>query len=157
MAFTTVQNRITFTYRDVRGDKRNRVIETGGVNLFTDDDAILHDLVSKSAVIAYQATNKQVDMENVGDADSEVKDTLRLYFLMPDATIGHYDIVDPHDILFLSDTGEGANILRSQAQLTAVGLVPGVSLVAIIAQILAGDILISDGETPVEFLEGARL
>lgn len=156
MAFTVVENRVTLTHRDVRDDTRNRVIEVAS-GLFTDVEAELHNAVSKSKILAYQATTKQVDLANTPDADSEVKDTLRLYFLMDDATKAHYDIVDPADSLFLDTTGEGANILRSVPQLLAVGGAPGVALDGIIALIMAGAILISDGETPVQFLEGKRI
>jgi len=156
MAFTVVEDRITFTYRDVRDDTRNRVIEVS-TGLFTDAHAELHDAVSKSGLMTYQSTAKQVDLANVGDADSEVKDTLRLYFLMDDTTKAHYDIIDPHDSLFLDTTGEGANILRSTAQLVAVGGAAGIALDAIITLIMTGVILISDGETPIQFLEGKRI
>lgn len=156
MAFTVVEDRITLTYRDERDDTRNRVIEVGS-GLFTDVQAELHNAVSKSKILAYQATTKQVDLGNVPEEGSEVKDTLRLYFLKDDATKAHYDIIDPADSLFLDTTGEGANILRSVPQLLAVGGAPGVAMDAIIALILSGGILISDGETPVQFLEGKRI
>ena len=156
MAWTVVEDSIIMTYRDVRDDTRSRTVEVAS-GLFTDVEVGLHNAVSKSGIHTYAVRAKQVDLSVVGDADSEVKDTLRLYFLMEDATKAHYDIVDPHDSLFLDTTGEGANILRSVPQLVAVGGAPGVALDAIIGLIMLGTIKISDGETPVQFLEGKRL
>lgn len=156
MPWTVVEDSITMKYRDVRDDVRSRTIEVSS-GLFTDVEVGLHDAVSKSAIHTYTTKAKQVDLNEVGDADSEVKDTLRLYFLLDDATKAHYDIVDPHDSLFLDTTGEGANILRSVPQLVAVGGTAGVALDSIIALIMTGVIKISDGETPVQFLEGKRL
>ena len=156
MAWTVVEDSISMQYRDYRDDTRNRTVEVA-TGLFTDAEVALHDAVSKSVVLAYTVKAKQVDLGGVADADSEVKDTLRLYFLLDDATKAHYDIVDPKDSLFLDTSGEGANILRSVPQLTAVGGAPGAALVSIIALIMSGAIKISDGETPVQFLEGKRL
>jgi len=156
MPWTVVEDKITMTYRDVRDDTRQRTVEVSS-GLFTDVEVGLHDAVSKSAIHTYTSKSKQVDLNEVGDDDSEVRDTLRLYFLLEDATKAHYDIVDPHDSLFLDVTGEGANIMRSVPQLIAVGGAPGVAMDGIIALIMTGVIKISDGETPVQFLEGKRL
>lgn len=157
MAYTTVKNTISFRYMDERDEVRNRTIELGGAVIFTDDDAIIMSAISKSGVMAYTASNKQVDNGQNIEVDSEVKDTARLYFLLDDQTQAHFDIVDPADELFLDTTGEGANIIRSVAQLLLVGGVPGVALDALILKIMAGDILISDGETPIKYLYGQRL
>lgn len=157
MPFTTAKNTITFRYVDERDDRRNREVELSGAYVFVEDDAILMDAVSKSAVRSFRNTNKQVDLSRDADVGSEVGDTLRLWFLLDDDTKAHFDVVDPKDELFLDTTGEGANIMRSVPQLLLVGGAPGIAMDALIAKILLGDILISDGEQPVQFLEGKRI
>jgi len=158
MPYLKTGNFVTFHYRDERNDLRNRTVELGGLVVVTDDDAEEWSAVSKSCVRGYSYRNDQVDQSKVADPGSEVKDTLRLYFLMEDDSRGHLDIVDPQDSLFIAPTGAGANILKTRDELVAGGPgSPGAYLDIIIAKCLGGQILISDGETPVTFLEGVRL
>lgn len=157
MPYTTVRNEISFSFVDERDDRRRRVIELAPAYVFVEDDAILMSAVSKSAVRSFRNTNKQVDLAQNFDVGSEVKDTLRLWFLLDDDTKAHFDVVDPKDELFLDTTGEGANIMRSVAQLLLVGGAPGIAMDALITKIMLGDILISDGEQPIQFLEGKRI
>jgi hypothetical protein len=148
---------MVLTFRDVRGDTRNRRIELGGLVVITDDDATEFHNASKSAVVAYVQQNEQSDEALVGDADSEVSDTLRLYFRIDAKKTAHLDIPDPHDELFLSTTGPGANILKDKADLDLDVGGPGEAVGSIIDKVLAGSILISDGETPASYLYGERL
>lgn len=158
MAYTTLKNYINLTFRDVRENERIRTIELGGLVIWTDDDAILFNNASKSGVRKYASVNVQSDAGVDGDADSEVRDTLRLYFRMPSEEVYHLDIPDPHDELFLSATGPAANILKDYADLfAAVAGTPEKAVASIIDKALAGDILISDGETAATFLHGERV
>lgn len=157
MAFLTAKNEVTLKFVDVRDERRNRTIELASAYIMVEDDAVLMDTVSKSAVLSFRNTNKQVDLARTPTADSEVKDTGRLYFQLADDTIAHFDIIDPADSLFLDTTGEGANIMRSVPQMLLVGGAAGIACDAIIAKILLGDILISDGEEPVKYLYGKRV
>ena len=157
MAYTVKNRKMLLQYRDVRNNVRNREIEISGSNLLTDDDAVDFHNVSKSALLGYWEKTQQLDMSQTADADSEVKDTARLYFLMDDNTQAHFDIVDPHDDCFISTTGEGANIVKEYDDMASVLGGPDEALKEIIDRILGGDILISDGETPVAYLRGVRL
>lgn len=157
MAYTTLRNYLDLTFRDVRDNERRRRIELGGLVVITDDDALDFHNASKSAVVAYTQQNQQSDEALVGDADSEVGDTLRLFFRMDALQTYHLDIPDPHDELFLSTTGPGANILKDYADLALDVGGPGEAVTNIIDKALAGSILISDGETPASFLYGERL
>ena len=158
MAYTTANNFLSMRFRDVRNQLRTRIIELGGLVVVTDDDAIEWDGVSKSVVRGYVQQNKQIDAALSADADSEVTDTARLYFLLPDDTTGHLDIVDPHDELFLSTTGPNANVIKDKATLVAaVSPAPEFYLNSIIDKVLAGSILISDGEQPTTYLRGERI
>lgn len=158
MAYTTIKNVLSLEFRDIRENTRQRRVELGGLVVVTDDDATFHDAASKSAVRKYVQNNYQMDDGVTPDADSEVRDTLRLYFLMDDDTEYHYDIPDPHDELFLSATGPGANVLRDYEDLAQdVSPTPGWGVTNIIDNILAGEYLISDGEQPASFLSGERV
>jgi hypothetical protein len=149
---------MVLSYRDIRNESRFREIELGGLVVITDDDAADFDGCSKSVVRRYVQKNEQIDASLTPDADSEVNDTVRLYFLMPDDTKYHLDVVDPHDEIFLSTTGPGANIVKDKADLAAaVSPDPEYFLNNIIDKVLAGSILISDGEQPTAYLEGKRL
>lgn len=156
MAFTVQKRQMTFQYRDNSGRKRNRVVEIAGQNAITDDDANDMNKVSKSAVVGYWEQVQQLDMGNTPQSDSEVGDTTRLYFLMPDNTTGHYDIVDMVDDLFIATSGAGQNIVKEYADLDLIDPTEN-ALKDIIDRITSGDVLISDGETPIAYLEGKRL
>lgn len=165
MAYTTSKNMLTLIFRDVREQERVRVVELGGLVVVTDDNAAEMDLVSKSAVPRYVQQNYQRDAALSADAQSEVRDTLRLYFRLPDGDKGHFDIVDPKDTLFLSTTGAGANIPVDKSTMDAADPVgnPGSpaeeldALGNIIDSILSGEYLISDGEQPEAYLGGERV
>jgi len=157
VAYTTLRNFMALTFRDVRGDTRIRRVELGGLVVITDDDAADFHNASKSAVVAYVQQNEQSDEALSPDADSEVADTLRLYFRIDAKKTAHLDIPDPHDELFLSTTGPGANILKDKADLDLDVAGPGEAVGNIIDKVLAGSILISDGETPASYLYGERL
>ena len=157
MAFTTLKNFLTMTFRDARDNERVRVVELGGLVVVTDDNANDFHNASKSAVIKYVQNNVQNDPALTADADSEVRDTLRLYFRMPDEGVYHMDIPDPHDEVFLAASGPGANILKERAELVLDIGGPGEAVDSIIADALAGEYLISDGEQPTGFLYGERV
>lgn len=154
--WTVSDREITFKYLDERNVERNRTIEISGANILTDDDAADFNTVSKSAVVSYTEKTKQVDAALVGDAGSEVGDTTRLSFRLPDMTKAHFDIVDMKDELFIATTGAGANIVKEYGDLDILVPVEN-ALKDIIDRVLGGDILISDGETPIAYLEGFRL
>lgn len=158
MAYTTINNFLTVDYTDVRENSRQRRIELGGLVIITDTEAdAMHD-ASKSAVRKYWQSNVQMDDALTPDADSEVRDTLRLYLKLPDDSVGHFDIPDPHDEVFLSTTGPGANILKDYATLAAaLAGTPEKAVADIIDLLLAGTFLISDGETAQTFLSGERV
>lgn len=157
MAYSTAKNTLVLGFRDERQDLRTRTIELGGLVVVTDDDATEWSAISKSIVRTYSANNKQVDQSLSAAADSEVADTARLYFLLADDTKAHLDIVDPMDSLFLAETGAGANVVKPYATLAAEVTAEAVALVSIIDKVLAGSILISDGETPVSYVDGLRI
>lgn len=157
MAYTTIKNTLVLSMVDVRENTRTRILELGGLVVATDDDATLFNNASKSAVDKYVQNNYQRDPAITPDADSEVRDTLRLYFKMADTSTYHFDIPDPHDEVFLSATGPGANILKDRADLALDLGGPGEAVDGIIANVLNGDYLISDGETPIAFLSGERV
>lgn len=156
MAYTIEKREMVFQFRDIRNNTRTRIVEIDGQNLVHDDDANDMDSVSKSALLGYWVKEQQLDMAVTAAADSEVKDTARLYFLMADNTKAHFDIVDPKDELFLSTVGEGANIVKEYDSLSILGGAEN-ALKDIIDRITSGDILISDGETPLEYLNGRRV
>jgi len=156
MAYGTTGNYLVLNFRDQRNDPRRKEYELGGLVVVTDDDAKLFSDVSKSVVRSYNNRNKQVDNGLTPDADSEVADTMRLYFLMPDDTKYHLDIVDPKDALFLAATGAGSNIVKDRAVL-AVGSPEEIALDSIIGKVMDGTYLISDGETPVAYVGGERI
>lgn len=157
MAFTTLKNYLTMTFRDAREQERTRVVELGGLVVVTDDNANDFHNASKSAVVKYVQNNVQHDDTLTADADSEVRDTLRLYFRMPSQEIYHLDIPDPHDEVFLATSGPGANILKEKADLALDVGGPGEAVSNIIDDALAGEYLISDGETPDSYLSGERV
>lgn len=160
MAYTTFKNCLRMTFRDIRDDERVRTVELGGAVIITDDDANLFNNASKSIVAKYAQNNLQSDDTLSPDADSEVRtDTLRLYFRSAsDQDKIHLDVPDPHDEVFLSTTGAGANILKDKADLDA-GVVNGPewSVGQIIDKALAGSYLMSDGEQAGAFLYGERV
>lgn len=156
MAFTVKDRQLVITYRDIRNKTRRRVVEIDASNLIVDDDAINMNEVSKSTVRSYWEEDKQVDMGNVPDSDSEVKDTGRLYFLMEDDTQAYFDIVDPKDDLFVTTEGKLANEMKAYGDLNILNGAEN-SLKFLIDDIIGGRILISDGETPHSYLHGGRL
>lgn len=157
MAYTVKKREMLLQFRDVRNNVRNRTIEISGANVIMDDDATDWNAVSKSALLGYWEKIQQLDMGKTPDADSEVKDTCRLYFLLDDNTQAYFDIPDPKDELFLSTTGAGANIVKEYDDMASILGNPAENLKEIIDRIMSGDILISDGETPVAYLRGVRL
>lgn len=157
MAYTTAKNTLVLGFRDERQQLRNRTIELGGLVVITDDDATEWSAISKSIVRTYKAGNKQVDQSLVAAVGSEVKDTARLFFLLDDDTQAHLDIVDPMDSLFLATSGAGALVVKPYDTLAAEVTPEAVALVSIIDKVLAGSILISDGEQPVSYVDGARI
>lgn len=157
MAYTVKKREMLLQFRDIRNNVRNRTVEISGANVLMDDDAVDWDAVSKSALLGYWEKIQQLDMAVTADNDSEVKDTCRLYFLMDDNTQAHFDIPDPKDDLFIATTGAGANIVKEYDDMSAIAGNPAENLKAIIDRVLTGDILISDGETPVSYLRGVRL
>ncbi len=156
MAYVIKDRQLVVTFRDIRNNTRRRVVEIDGSNVITDDDAINMNEVSKSTVRSYWEEVKQVDMGNSADADSEVKDTARLYFLMENDTQSYFDIVDPKDDLFVSVDGKLAMDVKAYDDLSLVNGAEN-SLKFIIDDILGGRILVSDGETPHSYLHGVRL
>lgn len=158
MAFTTLKNFLTLSFRDIRDNERVRIVELGGLVLVTDDNANDFHNASKSAVVKYVQNNVQHDDTLSPEADSEVRDTARLYFRLPDQDEAHLDIPDPHDEIFLSLTGEGANIVKEYDDLAAeVDGTPERAVANIIDDALAGEYLISDGEQPIAYLRGERV
>lgn len=159
MAYTALQNFLTITYTDIRGNTRNRRIETDPALVVTDPIVGKLDDVSKSALKRYTLGLNQADDALTPDADSEKADTARLYFDLDGlGKKGHFDIVDPHDDLFLSTAGPNANVIKDYATLfAAVAGTPEKSLADIIDALLAGSMTISDGETPASYLNGVRL
>lgn len=156
MAYTILDRQLVITFRDIRNNTRRRVLEISAANIITDDDVINMNEMSKSTVRSYWEEVKQVDMGNTPDADSEVKDTARLYFLMQNDTQAHYDIVDPKDDLFVSVDGK---LAMDVIAYNDVDILNGAqnSLKFLIDDILGGRILLSDGETPHSYLYGTRL
>lgn len=158
MAYTTIKNLLTMTFRDIRNDERRRTVQLGGLVIVTDDDANLFNAASKSIVAKYDQSNIQGDDSLVPDADSEVRtDTLRLFFRSAgDQETIHLDVPDPHDEVFLATSGAGANILKERADLLLAGAA-GVAVDGIIQKALDGDYLMSDGELAGEYLFGERV
>lgn len=145
----------TQTWRDIRLDKRARIVEQPD---FANEQLIRQQMeaVSKSSVIktANTLVNDNVDYA-APDADSEVGDTLRLYFELANLDVGHFDIPDPKPGIFQATTGAGANTMKTYADLGITG--EEAAAKSLIDYVLAGEILISDGETPIRYLEGKRL
>lgn len=156
MAYTVVKKELVALYRDIRGETRRKTIELSDSNLLTDDDANHLNGLSKSTVRSYVERIKQTDMANTPDADSEVDDTARLYFLMEDDTQAWFDIVDPKDDLFVDTEGSNANVLKSRDDLSDLDPTEN-ALKEVIDGIMNGEILISDGETPVLYIGGKRI
>lgn len=156
MAYTVEDRKLSITFRDARNNTRKRTIEISAANIIVDDDITNMHEVSKSTVRSYWEDVKQVDMSKNPDADSEVEDTARLYFLMPNDTQSYFDIVDPKDGLFKSGSGKGANEVIEYGDLNILDGAEN-SLKFLIDDILNGNILISDGETPHSYLHGVRL
>jgi len=156
MGYDPMDRQLVITFRDIRNNIRKRVIEISAGNLVTDDDAINMNEMSKSTVRSYWEEVKMVQMLNTADADSEVKDTGRLYFLMENDTQAYYDIVDPKDDLFVSEDGKLAMSMVAYDDLSLVNGAQN-SMKFLIDDILAGRILLSDGETPHSYLHGIRL
>lgn len=151
-----VKTFFTQTWRDIRNVKRTRTIE---VPDFTGVNAISGHMTAMSKSDFIKTSNTLVNDNPLWvppDADSEVKDGLRLYFELPNLDVAHFDIVDAKDDLFQATTGDGANTMITYADLGII-LASHVGATAIIDGILAGDIFISDGETPLRYLEGKRL
>ena len=158
MAYTTLRNYLDLTFRDIRDNERRRTIELGGLVVVTDDNATAFHNASKSAVVSYVQKNVQSDEALVGDADSEVRDTLRLYFRIDAQKTAHLDIPDPHDEIFLATTGPGANVAKDYAVLFAASPgTPEKAVADIIDDVLSGEILISDGEEAASYLSGERV
>ncbi len=157
MAYTVEKREMLLQFRDIRNVVRNRTVEISGTNGIMDDDAADWNAVSKSALLGYWEKIQQLDMGKTADADSEVGDTCRLYFLMTDNTQAHFDIPDPKDELFIATSGAGANIVKEYDDMASLLGNPAENLKEIIDRIMGGDILISDGETPHSYLRGVRL
>jgi len=156
MAYTQVKRELRLQFRDIRGKTRSRTVEISTGNLVVSDDIEnLHE-VSKSAVRSFRLSRKEVDMELNADAGSEVHDTGRWYFLMEDDTIASFDIPDPKDELFMATEGADANTMIPYADLSILQGAQN-SMKFLIDDILAGRILISDGETPIAYMNGVRI
>jgi hypothetical protein len=159
MPYTTYKNTLTLRMRDERDTERTRIVTLGGLVVVTDDDANLFNAASKSFVASYVQNNYQKDDALAPEADSEVRDTLRLYFRMPNEDTAFFDIPDPHDDLFLDTVGAGANILKSKTALdAAVDGTPEDAVGQIIDHVLAGEYLIDNQGVAAEaYLEGERI
>lgn len=157
MAYTVQKREVVLQFRDISNRVRNRTVEISGANGILDDDATDWKAVSKSALLGYWEKIKQLDMGVTADADSEVGDTARLYFLMSDNTQAYFDIPDPVDELFIASEGEGLNIVKPYGDMASLLGNPAENLKEIIDRVMNGDILISDGETPHSYLSGRRL
>lgn len=158
MAYSVVKELVSLVFRDERDEQRGRVIEFASPVVTLEDDMVLFNTVSNSIVASFSHTDKQTDPALSPAAGSEVRDTARLYFRLASQDRAHFDIVDPHIDLFIGATGTGATIIKDKATLAAgaVGS-PELALNEIIDHVLAGDYLISDGETPEAYLEGRRV
>lgn len=158
MPFTTLANYFTVVYTDEAGRTRRHVIELDGAVAAVDPFANRIHNISKSAVRTYTYANKQQDDAHTPDAGSEVGDTLRLFFRMADDSIYHRDFADPKDALFIAATGPDSLVVKPKATLDAAA--PGTpenDLALLIDDLLAGQMLISDGETPAEYLNGRKI
>jgi len=156
MPYTVKKRTTSFRYDDIRGRSRTRLVETGILNIVHDDDANDMNAVSKSALIAYQPVDKQVNLSLTAASDSEVGDTGRLYFTMEDGTRYHFDIVDPRDDLFVATVGEAANVFIAYSALDVTNDAQK-ALKAIIDRVLSGGFLIADGEKPHHYNNGRRI
>lgn len=156
MAELALKVYVTVSHQDIRDNTRSRQVQVPDLAAAS---IIAFEMngASKSKVASWTNSLKLTeDTMAAPDADSEVKDTLRLYFELPNLDRAHFDIVDPHDEVFLALTGAGANILKERADLLLIAGA-GTSVDAIIAHVLSGEILISDSETPSRYLSGARV
>ena len=158
MAYDDDRNYVNLAFQDVRNTKRNRKVQMVAGTALSDANALLFHVASKSKMAKFWQGQIQIDDALTADADSEVGDTLRLYFELTGERTGHFDIVDPNDDLFLDTSGPNANIAITKASMDAGD--PGTpedALGQIIDLILAGTLLISDSETPTAYLKGERL
>lgn len=158
MAYTANKNYLSIEYTDDSLSSRTRNIQCVPTLLITDPLVGRLDNVSKSALKEYTLHLNQRDNAIVPAGDSEVQDTLRLYFELENGDGAHFDIIDPDDSLFLATTGAGENILKDKAVLDAAAAdTPENDLALIIDAILGGTFYVSGRETPVLFIEGKRL
>lgn len=159
MAYAELKNYVTLTHRDIRLEKsRNRVVEMEAAATLSAAQALTFDSVSKCGMFKYVQGAQQVDDAVVGAADSEVGDTLRLNFGLPAGKKGHFDIVDGKDVLYVDTVGPNANVVIPKSEMDAA--TPGDpedQLGNIIDLILAGTILISDGEVADSYIDGERI
>jgi len=157
MAYTVKKRIMVLQYRDDANKVRTKHVEISDTNGLMDDDAVDWDDISKCALMGYWEKINQLDMGKTADGDSERQDTARLYFLMDDNTKAHLDIVDPKDSLFVADHGADKDIIKPYADMGLILGGPSESLRDIIDRVIGGDILISDGETPIAYINGRRL
>lgn len=151
-----VKTSVSYTFEDIRGKKRVRIVEQPD---FAAAATVGGHMVAASKSDYAKHSNVLVNSNELfapPAADSEVGDTARLYFELPDLSVGHFDIVDPEDTIFLATVGEGANIVIAYADLDGVTS-SQIAVKALIDLALAGSVLISDGETPTRYLNGRRL
>lgn len=158
MAYVNINRLLSLTFSDERKDTRTRRVEVATTYDILPADIDAFVAASKSTVRNYWLSNENHDSALAAGADSEVKDTLRLFFLAAGDKQVHFDIPDPADDVFLSTTGPGANILMDYADLADIGASASQSAVAdIIDQVTAGNYLVSDGEIGATFLFGERI
>lgn len=158
MAYGSIKNFLSLTYRDERQDERNRRVELGPAVVITETDVLRWHNVSKSAVAKFVQQNVQSDPGLSPQVGSEKRDTMRLYFRMGDESIGHLDIPDPVDDLFLATSGPNANTVIDKADMdAALAGTPEDELGEIIDGVLAGTYRIKGGQTPSAYLRGERV
>lgn len=159
MATTARKETVNVTFRDNRDDVRGRTIEQPGTTQA--DVTTLVDrlqVISKSGTLRATHSIKYSNDAFAAEADSDVSDTVRLYFELEDTSTAHFDIPDPADEIFEASSGPGANIVKEKSVLdAAVAGTPEKELGLLIDAVLAGTILISDGETPAGYLHGERV
>lgn len=157
MAFTTTGNSYDVYMTDIRDQRRRLTIELDANVLTVEPFAQAISDMSKSEALYFINKNRQLNDTVNPDADSEVRDTLRLYFEMSDGKIAFRDLPDGDDVLFVSTTGDDAFIVRPYADLAADTDPHAVALVFLIDNFLNGQMRISDGEQPVKYLRGRRI
>lgn len=158
MAVNQQDQHLSIQFNDIRAQKRNRTLQVKATMTPAEAQAIVDDfhIAGQCDVIAHSLRQKYVEDSPVGaDADSEVSDTTRLYFRLADLTTCHLDIVDADASIFVGLTGQNALNVLPYADLTLDP--PKLAVKGIIDAVLAGDILISDGETPTTYVEGIRI